>query len=70
MKTNKPKAVGRSLADLKKLQGQVRQDLNPPPAPRRRRRRWWWWWLRVAGSAGSRTRLFIMAFEGSSKRET
>ena len=35
MKTNKPKAVGRSLADLKKLQGQVRQDLNPPPAPAR-----------------------------------
>lgn len=35
MKTSKPKAVGRSLADLKKLQGQVRQDLNPPPAPAR-----------------------------------
>lgn len=35
MKTNKPKAVGRSLADLKKLQGQVRQDLNPPQAPAR-----------------------------------
>src|SRR5690606_36953150 len=30
------------------------------------RRRRWWWWLRVAGSAGSRTRLFIVAFEGSS----
>ncbi|MGO3130863.1 MAG: Smr/MutS family protein [Alcaligenes sp.] len=35
MKTSKPKTVGRSLADLKKLQHQVRQDLSPAPAPNR-----------------------------------
>ena len=35
MKTSKPKAVGRSLADLKKLQHQVRQDLSPSPVPAR-----------------------------------
>lgn len=39
MKTSKPKAVGNSLADLKKLQNQVRQAESPAPEPARPQRR-------------------------------
>ncbi|HRK84802.1 MAG TPA: Smr/MutS family protein [Alcaligenes faecalis] len=39
MKTSKPRAVGNSLADLKKLQHQVRRADQPTPEPARPQRR-------------------------------